>query len=186
MPHRYGSWAGIGLLLVGCGAPVPTLGPAGRPSGLMGLPTTPGTTAPDALDDAKSTHRVVIAFRTPRTSFSSDKVDLRTGKTLPMDDGMGPEGDLSFFFDGSRFQAIANSGGGSTRTLAPAESGRAVGEFAMAPVVLREGSELLLKQGQQIYHLRITRLTPGSMTFLPSGLGAGTGFLDFSYQLKAH
>lgn len=186
MPRRIGSWIGVGLMLVGCGAPVPSLAPEGPPAGVMGLPATPGSPAPEPLVGADATQHIVIAFRNPRTSFSSDKVDLLTGKTLPLDDGMGPEGDLSFFFDGSRFQAIANAGGGSMRTLAPAESGRAVGEFAMAPLPLREGSELLLKQGQRVYLLRITRLTPGSMTFLSSGLGSGTGSLDFSYQLKAH
>ncbi|MNT76053.1 hypothetical protein D3C72_2150100 [compost metagenome] len=95
---------------------------------------------------------------------------------------MGPEGDISFYYDGSRLQIIANAGGGANRSLAPAEGGKPVGAFAMAPIPLREGSEVLLRQDHGLYIVKITGLKAGSMEFLPSGTGTGTGSVTFSYQ----
>jgi hypothetical protein len=190
MQRRNGTWIGLALILSGCGAPLPA-----AVSNSQALPSAESEPAPilrlvpaahhaGALREHEATASVLIAFQNPRTSFSSEKIDLGTGKLLPVDDGMGPEGDISFFYDGSRFQVIANAGGGANRTIARAESGKAVGEFAMAPIPLHEGSEVLIKQDQRLYTVRITALRAGSMAFLPSGLGTGTGSVAFSYQLQ--
>ncbi|MNK46326.1 hypothetical protein D3C87_651100 [compost metagenome] len=188
MSHRIGTWLGLGLLLAGCGSPLPAaVGDAPfakanvRQDMRFEQEIVPAThAAPASGKDA--TASVVIAFLNPRTSFTSEKIDLKTGKTLPADDGMGPEGDLSFFYDGSRFQIIANAGGGAVRTLAPAKAGKPIGAFAMAPIPLQEGSEILLKQDHGVYSVTITGLQAGSMTFLPGGTGTGTGSVTFSYR----
>jgi hypothetical protein len=160
-----------GIGLVGCGIP-PSGGPDSHMQALM------------SIGGPEATASVPISFQSPRTSFSSEKIDLRTGKTLSGDDGMGPEGDISFFYDGSRFHVIANAGGGANRTLAPAESGRAKGEFAMAPLPLAEGSEVLVKHGHGTSLLLITELRAGSMRFLPDGIGTGSGSVAFSYGIS--
>jgi hypothetical protein len=183
---------GLGIVLAGCGGSLPSGVSDATPPAAATPATREAATEPlipavytDRKQEQAATGSVVIAFISPRTSFSSDKIELSTGKTLPVDDGMGPEGDISFFYDGSRFQAIANSGGGATRTLAPAEDGKATGEFAMAPIPLDEGSELLLRGERGVYRVMITGLRPGSMTFSPHGTGSGTGSVTFSYQLLA-
>lgn len=192
-----GSWLGLGLLLAGCGSPLPaTVG--APPHGEPGRGIAPRTALPEAearpLVDTRvsgplaptagpiATESLVITFQNPRTSFSSDKFDLSTGKTLPVDDGMGPEGDLSFFFDGTRFQVIANAGGGANRTIAPAKAGKPIDSFAMAPIPLKEGSEVLIKQDHGLYAVTITGLQAGSMSFLPTGTGTGTGSVTFTYR----
>lgn len=174
MRDRIGMILGSAVLLSACGAPLPESGAESA-----GWALTSGRVA-----DQAATASLVITFQSPRTSFSSEKIELGTGKTLPADDGMSPEGDLLFFYDGTQFQAIANASGGATRSLAPAKAGKATGAFAMAPIPLKVGSEILLKQDQAVYLLRITRLEAGSMAFRPDGLGAGTGSIDFSYQLR--
>jgi hypothetical protein len=186
---------GLGIVLAGCGGALPSaVTDATPPAGVDATAATRDaapaaeTVAPavytERAQGQAATGSVVIAFISPRTSFSSDKIELSTGKTLPADDGMGPEGDISFFYDGSRFQAIANSGGGATRTLAPAEAGKATGEFSMAPIPLKEGSQILLQGERGVYLVTISGLQPGSMTFSPLGTGTGTGSVTFSYQFR--
>lgn len=191
MQRQIATWMGLGVLLAGCGSPLPAgladarLEPAPkRTAAPIGAEIVPAMHQAPKVDP-EATGSVVITFRNPRTSFSSDKIDLSTGKTLPVDDGMGPEGDLSFFFDGSRFHVIANAGGGANRNLAPAKAGKPTGPFAMAPIPLQEGSEVLIKQDHGVYAVRITRLQAGSMMFLPSGTGTGTGSVTFSYRPHA-
>ena len=191
---------GLGMILAGCGSSVPSAVPEAAPEAAPAAPTASSARSvqpddaglrivPAVHHDATSrdaaTRSLVITFQNPRTSFSSEKIDLNTGKTLPADDGMGPDGDISFFFDGSRFQVIANSGGGANRTLAPAESGKPVGEFAMAPIPLQEGSEVLVKQDHGVYTIRITGLDAGSMAFSPTGSGTGTGSVTFAYHRQS-
>lgn len=181
---RGGYGLGLAMLIGGCGMPG-----ASGPLEPGPVALRPGLRAPltvAASPSAERTLRVSVSFQDPRTSFSSEKIDLFTGKTLPLDDGMGPDGDISFFYDGSRFQVIANAGGGANRALARAESGRAQEELAMAPIPLVEGSEVLVKHGQGTMLLRITELSPGSMRFLPSGTGTGSGSVAFSYRIAAN
>lgn len=195
MQRQMGTWMGLGVLLAGCGSPLPAgiadapLAPARAAVGAPAQAPIAAEIAPASQAtpeiDTQATRSVVIMFHNPRTSFSSDKIELSTGKTLPADDGMSPEGDLSFFFDGSRFQVIANAGGGANRNLAPAKAGKPTGAFTMAPIPLQEGSEVLLKQDHGVYSVTITGLQPGSMTFLPSGTGTGTGSVTFSYRPHA-
>lgn len=127
---------------------------------------------------------LVLFFQNPRTAFSTDKFELSTGKTVPADDGMSPEGDISFFFDGSRFQVIANSSGGATRTLAPGKLGQATEAFSMAPIPVQEGSEILFRGDHGEYLIRILRLDLGSMEFLRTGSGKGSGSVTFAYQRR--
>lgn len=195
MQRSIGIWMGLGVLLAGCGGSLPAavstpaaptaagVTPASQEAGPPAASLVPAVY--EGRAQRAATESVVIAFINPRTSFSSDKIDLSTGKTLPADDGMGPEGDISFFFDGSRFQVIANSGGGATRTLAPAKAGKATDAFSMAPIPLQEGSEVLLQGAQGVYLVTITGLRPGSMAFSPLGTGTGTGSVTFSYQRRA-
>ncbi len=178
MQRQLGWRCGIALLLVGCGSSPPTTAPdksvdVAVPPSLMSR----------AVPATEATASVEIAFQSPRTSFSSDKIDLQTGKTLPSDDGMGPEGDISFFYDGSAFQVIANAGGGANRALSNSEGDGSAREFAMAPVKLQPGSEVLVKAAERVYRLRITDLRAGSMRFLPDGTGTGTGSLAFTYRI---
>ena len=191
MQRELATWMGLSVLLAGCGsAPLTGIGDATPARGNEGANApiaiervSASQLAPEGEKEAKGS--LVIAFRNPRTAFSSDKIELSTGKTLPADDGMSPEGDLSFFFDGARFQVIANAGGGADRNLAPAKAGKPTGAFTMAPIPLQEGSEVLLKQDHGVYSVTITGLQPGSMTFLPSGTGTGTGSVTFSYRPHA-
>lgn len=203
MQRPIGTWMGLGILLAGCGSPLPGgLAEAPRmpaPTAVSAPASTPVSAPAEAPIvrevipashgtselDAQATRSVVITFQNPRTSFTSDKIELSTGKTLPADDGMSPEGDLSFFFDGSRFQVIANAGGGADRNLAPAKAGKPTGAFSMAPIPLQEGSEVLLKQDHAVYSVTITGLEAGSMMFLPSGTGTGTGSVTFTYRPHA-
>lgn len=184
MQRRIGAWIGLSVILAACGSPQPAAvgrapqAPARGEAAAEVVPVVPHAAKPGR----EATGSLVITFQNPRTSFTSDKIDLKTGKTLPADDGMSPEGDISFFYDGSRFQIIANAGGGANRSLAPAESGKPAGEFAMAPIPLREGSQVLLRQDHGGYIVTITGLKAGSMTFLPTGTGTGTGSVTFSYQ----
>ncbi len=180
---------GLGLVLAGCGSPLPAAvtQDVKAPEARTAQRERPDMRLVPAVFPEQGVRRAAtrsleIVFWSPRTSFSSEKIDLTSGKTLPADDGMSPEGDLSFFFDGSRFQVIANSSGGANRTLAPAEAGKPVGEFAMAPIPLREGSEILLRQDHGVYTVRITGLDAGSMHFSPTGSGTGTGSVTFAYQ----
>lgn len=190
MQRRIGTWMGLAFLLAGCGSPLPAAvgeAPVAKARVQDARPAAeivPATHASPA-SGKEATASVVITFLNPRTSFTSEKIDLSTGKMLPADDGMGPEGDISFFYDGSRFQVIANAGGGAVRTLAPAQAGKPTGAFAMAPIPLHEGSEVLLKQDHGLYSVTITGLQSGSMTFLPSGTGTGTGSVTFSYRPHA-
>lgn len=181
---RFGNGLGLGLvmLLAGCGAqaPVALMAPASADAAPSRVSVAPLGQAP-----SESTASVLVSFQNPRTSFSSDKIELSSGKTLPVDDGMGPEGDISFFFDGSRFQVLANASGGANRMLAPARSERPVEDFAMAPVALQANSEVLVKSERGTYVLRITDLEAGSMKFDPTGIGTGTGSVSFSYRLVA-
>ena len=191
MQRELATWMGLSVLLAGCGSgPLTGIGDATPTSGNEGANApiaiervSASQLAPKGEKEAKGS--LVIAFRNPRTAFSSDKIELSTGKTLDPDDGMSPEGDLSFFFDGSRFQVIANAGGGANRNLAPAKAGKPIGAFSMGPIPLQEGTEILLKQDHGLYSVRITGLQPGSMRFLPSGSGTGTGSVSFSYRAYA-
>lgn len=182
--RRGGYGLGLAMLIGGCGMP-------GASGPLAASPEAPGTGVAVPLTretrlSPERTLRVPVSFQSPRTSFSSDKIDLIAGKTLPLDDGMGPEGDISFFYDGSRFQVIANAGGGANRALARAESGRAKEDLAMAPIPLQEGSEVLVKHDHGAVLLRITELSTGSMRFLPSGTGTGSGSVAFDYRIAAN
>lgn len=180
MQRELATWMGLGILLAGCGSATPTR--------IAAPPLAIDRVSASQLGsngEKEATGSLVIAFRNPRTAFSSDKIELSTGKTLDPDDGMSPEGDLSFFFDGSRFQIIANAGGGANRHLAPAKSGKPTGAFSMGPIPLQEGTEVLLKQDHGLYSVTITGLQPGSMRFLPSGSGTGTGSVSFSYHAHA-
>ena len=188
MPRRIGTWLGLGVLLAGCGSSplgavgeVPAATPPARDTATIATEIAPGEHLTPARSQ-EATASVVITFMNPRTSFTSEKIDLSTGKTLPADDGMGPEGDLSFFYDGVRFQVIANAGGGANRTIAPAQAGKPTGAFAMEPIPLHEGSEVLLKQDHGLYSVTITGLQAGSMTFLSNGTGTGTGSVTFSFR----
>lgn len=190
MQRELATWMGLGILLAGCGSAPPTgIGDERPARGNDGAPplsverVAASQLAPKG--ETEATGSLVIAFRNPRTSFSSDKIELSTGKTLDPDDGMSPEGDLSFFFDGSRFQIIANAAGGANRNLAPAKAGKPTGAFSMGPIPLQEGTEVLLKQDHGLYSVTITGLQPGSMRFLPSGSGTGTGSVSFSYRARA-
>lgn len=182
---RFGKGLGLGLmmLLAGCGSQAP--------SGLVATSRDEAAAlskvmaAPPGKTPSEATASVLVSFQNPRTSFSSEKIELSSGKTLPLDDGMGPEGDISFFFDGSRFQVLANASGGAKRMLAPAKAERPVEDFAMAPVALQPNSEVLVKSERGVYVLRITDLEAGSMKFDPTGIGTGTGSVSFSYRMVA-
>lgn len=120
----------------------------------------------------------MITYHSPRRPLHSDRFELATGRFMPGDDGMGPEGDLDFFFDGARFYLATNQGGGARRALAPAGPAPT---FSGAPVALHEGDAFLVQTPQGIGQLWITRLASGSLHLSPSAIG-GEGEIAFRYS----
>lgn len=132
--------------------------------------------------------REVIApiwYRNPRYPFHSDRFVFRSGRFVPIDDGMGPNGDASFFFNGSDFFVAVNAGGGSPRTMASASAGAdpAGLGFGTGPLPAKVGDTFAFTLPDGTATLTVTGLSRGSMRFAGRDGGAGTGTVRFRYHL---
>lgn len=157
-------WAG----LVGCGAPAAT-SPLGGPA-----PRALQTQETGAGQEATAS----IAYRNPRYPLHSDRFEFRTGTFQSSDDGMGPRGDVSFFYDGSRFFAIANTQAASDRGIAPVTGT----SYQQGPLPLAPGASYRVKTPDGLAVLEIERLDPGTMRLTPME-GSGSGAVVFRYRL---
>lgn len=133
------------------------------------------------------TDREVIApvwYRNPRYPFHSDRFAFKSGRFFPIDDGMGPSGDASFFYDGSDFFVAVNAAAGSSRTLASASAGADPSRlgFGTGPLPAKVGETFAFQIPEGTATLTVTGVSAGSMRF--SGRdGSGTGAVRFRYHL---
>ncbi|MBO9541017.1 hypothetical protein J7643_10540 [bacterium] len=174
---RRGTWAvggGLALVLVaGCGSPAPALRAVAAREAPLVSPT---------LAD-----REVIApiwYRNPRYPFHSERFAFKSGRFFPIDDGMGPSGDASFFYNGSDFYVAVNAGGGSPRTMAAARPNAAPEalDFGTGPLQAKVGDTFAFRTPDGTATLTVTGLASGSMHFAKSE-GSGTGTVRFRYHL---
>jgi len=162
------SAAAVVATLSGCGtAPAAPTAPVAKSRALLALPEGPAreATAP-------------IVYRNPRYPLHSDRFEFRTGTFQPIDDGMGPRGDVSFFFDGERFFVIANSSAGSDRGIAP-QTGDG---FRQGPFAITPGASYRIKTPDGLAWIEIERLDPGTMRLTPRD-GSGSGAVVFRYRM---
>lgn len=162
-------WAG----LAGCGTPTgatPLAAPESR-----ALQTLD---APASMDSASQEATAPIVYRNPRYPLHSDRFEFRTGTFQPIDDGMGPRGDVSFFYNGSRFFVIANSQAASDRGIAPVTATT----FQQGPLPVTPGATYRVKTPDGLAVLEIERLDPGTMKLTPEE-GAGAGAVVFRYRI---
>jgi len=121
-----------------------------------------------------------IVYRNPRYPLHSDRFEFRSGTFQPIDDGMGPRGDVSFFYNGEQFFVIANSAAGSDRGIAPQTDGG----FRQGPFQLAPGARYRVKTPDGLAWLEIERLDPGTMQLTPQQ-GSGSGAVVFRYRLTS-
>ncbi|HEY9856378.1 MAG TPA: hypothetical protein V6D05_11610 [Stenomitos sp.] len=142
-------------------------------------PQAPLASATQALPEGPSQEATAsILYRNPRYPLHSDRFEFRTGTFQPIDDGMGPRGDVSFFYDGAQFFVIANSSAGSDRGIAPQTDG----SFRQGPFPLTPGARYRIKTPDGLAWLEIERLDPGTMQLTPQQ-GSGSGAVIFRYRL---
>jgi hypothetical protein len=173
-------WGLVGLgaiaLTIGCGVPQPH---AARSVAQLASYIQ----APSASD------REVIApisYRSPRYPFHSERFAFKNGRFFPIDDGMGPNGDTSFFYDGADFYVAVNAAAGSQRAMAQASSGPTplVLGFGTGPLPARIGDTFAFHTPEGTATLTVTELASGSMRFTGQGGGSGTGEVRFRYHME--
>jgi len=126
-----------------------------------------------ALDTAPV--RALITYHNPRTPLYSDRFDFAEGRFWPVDDGMGPAGDVAFFFDGRDVHVLANQHGGVARAV------RRSGDLATASLlVVHAGDRIEVTTPQGAWWLAIEAIDPGTMQLDPAG-GSGMGAVTFRY-----
>lgn len=159
--------AAVGASLMGCGAPAAPTAPATAPRALQALPTAASheATAP-------------IVYRSPRYPLHSDRFEFRTGTFQSLDDGMGPRGDVSFFYNGEQFFVLVNTQAGSDRGIAPQASTR----YQQGPLAVAPGASFQVRTPDGLAVLEIERLDPGTMRLTPQE-GSGSGAVVFRYRM---
>ncbi|MNY16126.1 hypothetical protein D3C86_1493750 [compost metagenome] len=97
---------------------------------------------------------------------------------------MGPNGDASFFYNGSDFYVAVNAGGASPRTMAVARpnAGPEALAYGTGPLPAKTGDTFAFRTPDGTATLTITDLASGSMHFAKSE-GSGTGAVRFRYHL---
>ncbi|HEY9899293.1 MAG TPA: hypothetical protein V6D00_08940 [Pantanalinema sp.] len=174
-------WARQGRWAIGAGAAISLLAGCGRAPapGPREIAQLAAIQVPTLAD------REVIApiwYRNPRYPFHSDRFGFKSGRFFPIDDGMGPDGDASFFYNGSDFYVAVNAAAGSPRTMAAASAPSALA-FGTGPLVARVGDTFAFQSPEGTATLTVTGLATGSMRF--SGReGSGSGAVRFRYHVE--
>lgn len=150
----------IVLALTGCEAPMPTMSQL-KTQAVGG----------EAI--------AIISYQSPRLPLHSERFELASGTFVSRNDGMGPKGDLDFFYDGKRFYLAVNQGGGTRRAIAPL-SEKPV--FSTEPFALHEGDAYRVRTPEGTVQVVISRLASGSLHLTPESAG-GEGQVVFNYQI---
>ncbi len=160
--------------LAGCGTP-----PAGAttPSAALRTVQAPPAAAAQLPEADSQLATAPITYRNPRYPLHSDRFEFRTGSFRPIDDGMGPRGDVSFFYNGDTFYVTVNTQAGSDRGIAP----QAATTYQQGPLPLTPGARYTVRTPDGLATLRIERLDPGTMRLTPEA-GSGSGAVVFRYH----
>lgn len=170
--------AAVVASLAGCGAPAATAPLATETRALQTLPAAPAQLAPLSEDSRVAT--APITYRNARYPLHSDRFEFRTGTFQPIDDGMGPRGDVSFFYNGERFFVIVNAHAGTQRGIAP-EAGAS---YQQGPLPATPGARYAVKTPDGLATLEIEQVDAGSMQLTPAA-GAGAGAVVFRYHFAS-
>lgn len=168
----------VGILLVGCGrdpsspvaAPAGAMAPGGGGGAPVAAAVSPVPTA--GYQDATAT----VTYHDPRYPFYSDKFDLASGAFEPVEDGMSPTGDFSFFFDGQAFHIVVNQDGGASRSIALAN-----GSTTETVLPVAAGDAYRVRTDGGTGWVIVSAADPGSMRF-QGETGGGQGKVSFRYR----
>lgn len=162
--------------LVGCGTPAATVPATAESRALQTLPATVTQVAP--LPEAESQLATApITYRNARYPLHSDRFEFKSGTFQPIDDGMGPRGDVSFFYNGEQFYVIVNAHAGSDRAIAP----QAATTYQQGPLPIAPGARYTVRTPDGTASIEIERLDAGTMRLTPEA-GSGSGAVVFRYH----
>lgn len=172
----------FGLLTTtaGCGAAPQTVIPALAAPG----PTSTSRRA-EPVSWRYQSATAAIAYRDARYPLHSDKFEFKSGRFLPLDDGMGPSGDTDFFYDGTRFFVVTNEGGGVKRGISTASDSAdpSTLRFRAGPLPIAPGDSFIVKTPDGYADLVVDALSTGSMRLTPDAI-SGSGSVSFRYRLN--